>query len=129
MGNIWNIMNEHFNCLNSTYEKCGDEVKISKIREIIYDWIMNKFPHIFNAGTFFNTNFWKIFKSLHSNKKKNDDTEGRTRGKWMEIDTLNMNLSEIFVKLYQNQKIYLFHLEWMQNLLNAIKTGDCILGS
>ena len=45
----------------------------------------------------------------------------------MEIDTLNMN--KICVKLYQNQKIYLIHLEWMQILLNALITRVCILES
>ena len=69
----------------------------------------------------------KIVKSLHSKKKNDDDTEGRIRGKWMEMDTLNMN--EMCVKLYQNQKIYLIHLEWMQIPLNALTTRDFILGS
>ena len=45
----------------------------------------------------------------------------------MEMDTLNMN--EMCVKLYQNQKIYLIHLEWMQIPLNALTTRDFILGS
>ena len=60
-------------------------------------------------------------------KKNTDDTEGRIKGKLMEIDTLNMN--KICVKLYQNQKIYLIHLEWMQILLNALITRVCILES
>ena len=28
---------------------------------------------------------------VFSKKKNTDDTEGRIKGKWMEIDTLNMN--------------------------------------
>ena len=62
-----------------------------------------------------------------SKKKNTDDTEGRIKGKLIEIHNLNMN--KICVKLYQNQKIYLIHLEWMQILLNALTTRVCILGS
>ena len=62
-----------------------------------------------------------------SKKKNTDDTEGRIKGKLIEIHNLNMN--KICVKLYQNQKIYLIHLEWMPILLNALTTRVCILGS